>query len=173
MKLSLLVSLVIVLCTGCFAGEPVNQLGANPQIVARPQDPLDVSFGCVPSECPCPDGSSGVFECIGDDVFCVCTVMPDVIDSGERQDVVDSGTVDDEGIDDFEEEELPSENIVEYCENGVDDDGDGLVDCDDLDCVSYCADDNTEVECDNGRDDDNDGRTDCNDSDCAFAPNCS
>jgi len=58
----------------------------------------------------------------------------------------------------------------ELCDNGVDDDGDGDVDCDDADCVG-------EVQCifeicDNGVDDDGDGDVDCDDVDCAAQPPC-
>lgn len=53
------------------------------------------------------------------------------------------------------------------CADGVDNDGDGLVDCADTDdCV--CVPET----CDNGVDDDNDGDIDCADFDCVFASNC-
>lgn len=59
---------------------------------------------------------------------------------------------------------------TEICNNGVDDDNDGDVDCDDSDCdaLAYCAD---EV-CDNGSDDDADGYADCLDSDCVGDAAC-
>ncbi|MFH2008299.1 MAG: kelch repeat-containing protein, partial [bacterium] len=54
----------------------------------------------------------------------------------------------------------------EICGNGVDDDGDGLVDCDDPDCneqpTCYPWED-----CGNGLDDDGDGRVDCADPNCS------
>ena len=51
-----------------------------------------------------------------------------------------------------------------YCNNGIDDDGDGVIDCNDGDCYesNYC----TYEICDNGIDDDNDGWTDCSDTEC-------
>ena len=52
----------------------------------------------------------------------------------------------------------------EDCSDGVDNDGDGDVDCDDLDCTVACF---TEFECGNGIDDDGDGAADCADGDCA------
>jgi hypothetical protein len=61
---------------------------------------------------------------------------------------------------------------AEQCDNGVDDDGDGDVDCDDADCAEdeACAE---AVElCDNGIDDDGDGKVDCDDADCALADEC-
>lgn len=64
----------------------------------------------------------------------------------------------------------------EACDNGVDDDGDGLVDCADTQncraatsCGTGCvcgAGVPTESQCDDGADNDRDGRTDCADSDC-------
>lgn len=52
--------------------------------------------------------------------------------------------------------------IIENCYNGIDDDGDGLVDCDDVeDCPC------TEI-CDNGIDDDGDDLIDQNDGDCCW-----
>ena len=54
----------------------------------------------------------------------------------------------------------------EKCDNGVDDDGNDLTDCDDPDCATSfppCLD---EI-CDNGLDDNEDGFTDCEDEMCA------
>ena len=55
----------------------------------------------------------------------------------------------------------------EQCDNGADDDEDGLTDCDDPDCEvdAACA---PPVEaCSDGVDNDGDGLADCEDSDCA------
>ena len=49
---------------------------------------------------------------------------------------------------------------TEICNNGKDDDGDGFVDGDDLDCTE------TGSECTNGKDDDGDGFIDNADLDC-------
>jgi hypothetical protein len=56
------------------------------------------------------------------------------------------------------------------CDNRLDDDRDGLTDCDDPDCVTarVCG----EVSCTNEIDDDADGATDCADSECAEALEC-
>ena len=51
-----------------------------------------------------------------------------------------------------------------YCDNGIDDDGDGLIDCEDPDC--YNSNSCTVEICDNGIDDDLDGWADCDDSEC-------
>jgi hypothetical protein len=60
--------------------------------------------------------------------------------------------------------------FVENCVNGVDDDGDGFIDCDDFDCDldPACA---VEI-CDDGVDNDNDGFLDCDDFDCNGNPSC-
>ena len=51
----------------------------------------------------------------------------------------------------------------EICDNGTDDDFDGLVDCGDDDCLDECP---TGEICDNGTDDDGDGLVDCEDAEC-------
>ncbi len=56
------------------------------------------------------------------------------------------------------------------CDNGIDDDGDGLIDCEDPDCGqdNLCL---VEI-CFNGIDDDNDGLVDCDDSECYTVEGC-
>ncbi len=62
----------------------------------------------------------------------------------------------------------------EICDNGQDDDGDGLIDCadtdecDDLFFQQPCH----ETECSDGLNNDYDGRTDCDDTDCYGRPGC-
>ncbi len=50
------------------------------------------------------------------------------------------------------------------CNNGIDDDGDGLIDCEDGDC--FTSNECTVEICDNGIDDDGDGWIDCSDTEC-------
>jgi len=59
------------------------------------------------------------------------------------------------------------------CSDGRDNDGDGLVDCEDPDCagIDPCG-SSGETDCANGEDDDGDGLVDCEDPDCATAPPC-
>ncbi len=64
--------------------------------------------------------------------------------------------------------------LSEICNNNIDDDGNGLIDCDDPACNN--ADDcvvlvQSEI-CGNNLDDDGDGLVDCNDPDCNSAPDC-
>ena len=53
------------------------------------------------------------------------------------------------------------------CSDGIDDDYDGYIDCDDSDCMydSFCMSTSYEV-CDDYFDNDGDGMVDCDDSDC-------
>jgi len=61
--------------------------------------------------------------------------------------------------------------FVEQCDDGQDNDGDGLDDCDDPNCASDVACEPAE-DCGNGTDDDGDGAIDCGDSDCDSEPSC-
>lgn len=60
--------------------------------------------------------------------------------------------------------DAPKSGCEWVCDDGVDDDGDGLVDCEDPACfrVEGC----TELACLDGQDDDGDGLVDCADEDC-------
>ena len=64
-------------------------------------------------------------------------------------------------------------SVGEICNNGIDDDRDGITDCFDPDCLGLpaCI-GGSESDCDNSLDDDADGRTDCADPDCAADPAC-
>ena len=63
-------------------------------------------------------------------------------------------------------DELP----IEACDNGIDDDFDGDIDCDDLDCASLSA--CIPEVCDNEEDDDLDGSVDCDDDECFLSMDC-
>ena len=64
-------------------------------------------------------------------------------------------------------------NPIEICNNSVDDDGDGAIDCNDTDCAADPACSGTPTEdCSNGVDDDGDGQIDCADADCSSSPAC-
>ena len=60
----------------------------------------------------------------------------------------------------------------ERCDNHVDDDADGLTDCDDPDCATDGACQPPPENCVNGVDDDGDGLADCDDPDCADSRVC-
>lgn len=53
------------------------------------------------------------------------------------------------------------------CNDGIDNDADGFIDCDDGACSEECP---HETVCDDGFDDDGDGAVDCNDTDCDCSP---
>jgi hypothetical protein len=59
----------------------------------------------------------------------------------------------------------------EICDNGLDDDFDGTVDCTDPECIGQAACPEGEV-CDNGVDDDGDGYVDCADAECGLLGLC-
>jgi hypothetical protein len=82
---------------------------------------------------------------------------------------VDSATVADE--DDFTIEVQCTTTSVEVCGNGLDDDGDGLFDCDDPNCemAPSCVD---PEDCLDGLDNDLDGLIDCADPECALNASC-
>jgi len=74
-------------------------------------------------------------------------------------------------------EEPASDDDKEVCDNDIDDDGDGDIDCVDEDCVDYpgcmtAAYGAPAETCDNDVDDDGDGKVDCADSDCSDFPAC-
>jgi hypothetical protein len=58
------------------------------------------------------------------------------------------------------------ETSLEACRNGIDDDGDGLIDCTDPACMDSGACEGSLERCRNGLDDDRDGQIDCNDEQC-------
>ena len=61
---------------------------------------------------------------------------------------------------------------AEDCTNGLDDDGDSAIDCNDFDCSSNPVCNGSPENCTNGTDDDNDGLTDCDDADCSGESAC-
>ncbi len=62
--------------------------------------------------------------------------------------------------------------VPENCTNGIDDDGDGRIDCDDPDCQGENACPLPPEDCTNSADDDGDGRADCADADCFTHADC-
>ena len=77
--------------------------------------------------------------------------------NGEDEDIVDQN---------FEDE---IEDIETVCDDGEDNDGDGILDCEDSDCDNslVCNSNGPDNEvCDDGIDNDGDSGVDCEDSDC-------
>lgn len=58
------------------------------------------------------------------------------------------------------------------CANHLDDDGDGLIDCDDPDCAGTRACEKTTATCENEIDDDRNGTLDCRQESCRVLPIC-
>ncbi|MCB0510787.1 MAG: hypothetical protein H6579_07430 [Chitinophagales bacterium] len=67
-------------------------------------------------------------------------------------------------------EDDPSDN-TELCNDGIDNDGDGFIDCADFDCSGNSACGTAEI-CSDGIDNDLDGFIDCDDLDCDGDPAC-
>lgn len=66
---------------------------------------------------------------------------------------------------------IASANCQEICNDGIDNDGDGFTDCEDLECEDFM--DCLIERCIDGIDNDGDGLIDCDDPDCDTNPNCS
>jgi hypothetical protein len=100
-------------------------------------------------ECPCPKG----------------TATNLTLKAGQRVIVVVDSNNEENGPYTLTIKNIGSE--VFKCDDGIDNDGDGLTDCADPDCGNEprCYEDSTN--CSNGKDDDNDGLVDCDDPDCA------
>jgi hypothetical protein len=92
----------------------------------------------------------------------------------EPQEICDNGIDDDgDGLHDCFDEDCQDALgcVAEDCDNGFDDDGDGFIDCEDPSCASSPACMGGEI-CNNGVDDDGDGMVDCQDPKCASHPLC-
>lgn len=63
------------------------------------------------------------------------------------------------------------EDQEQACEDGIDDDGDGAIDCEDPDCIDRQLCGVPDEICDDGTDDDGDGFVDCEDDDCTDSCN--
>ncbi len=85
----------------------------------------------------------------------------------KREDCNDGIDNDDDGAVDCDDIDCDTACNQEHdCRNGIDDDGDGAIDCADGDCNSTCT---YESRCGDGIDDDGNGLVDCEDPDCAFS----
>ena len=125
--------------------------------------------GSAPGECSdrADNDGDGLYDCGDPDCAGAPACLGDDDDSSGDDD--DDGSGDDDSV----------TNVEFDCTDGVDDDGDGLVDCADPDCAADPAcsgDDDTSAgpaeDCTNGVDDDADGDVDCADPDCSCDLNC-
>jgi endo-1,4-beta-D-glucanase Y len=63
------------------------------------------------------------------------------------------------------------ENTEETCKNNLDDDADGILDCDEASCASFCG-ENSDMTCTDGVDNDGDEFVDCDDVECLAFASC-
>jgi hypothetical protein len=130
-------------------------------IACEAMDPLDTDGDGVPDEVDdCPGDAAktdpGVCGCGSVDSDGDGDGVPDCIDCNAANPVV-------------------NDSALEMCTDGVDNDCNGLTDCDDGACASYpaCQCDTSETSCTDGLDNDCDGAVDCDDTaDCSGDPAC-
>ncbi|MEL6122644.1 MAG: vWA domain-containing protein [Bacteroidota bacterium] len=183
---------VVRTAAGCTATEMVSIVDpACPEICNNGiDDDLDGLTDCDDDDCQfiltsadvdiidpeCPDTSSGRIEVtrvetgftykIGDAPFQASPIF-DSLSAGQYTVVIRNLL----GCVATTEVILEDPHCVEDCTNGIDDDGDGIVDCDDPDCAqsAECVLQGSTFEiCGNGLDDDGDGLSDCDDPDCGI-----
>ena len=75
------------------------------------------------------------------------------------------------GVDCNDADASVNEGAIEVCDDGIDNDCDGKIDCSDNECDSQCNPTSPEV-CNDGIDNDGDRKTDCADRDCRKDPAC-
>ncbi len=138
--------------------------------------------GCAETRSRGGDGSGRGGRQVGDEdvvPFRPGDVGDDAAEDGRRHSTRDAGGSDDDGSPDPSDGSPdpadgdagggdagpPPEHEI-ACADGVDDDLDGLVDCDDPDCGDGCE------RCADLRDNDGDALVDCDDPDCSEAPVC-
>jgi subtilisin-like proprotein convertase family protein len=108
-------------------------------------------------------------------VFCVAGEPSDQADDADLPDDGDDCTADlcMDGIVSHPPADLPMCVPEPVCDNGIDDDIDGLADCLDADCDGIAGCElGTESTCDDGFDNDVDAAVDCSDADCNGVAGC-
>jgi hypothetical protein len=97
---------------------------------------------------------------------------PSVTCVGSERDCNDGWDNDCDGLQDAADPDCAGK-VSEQCADLVDDDADGKIDCDDPDCVDFPSCKGPRFEqCADFVDNDSDGKSDCDDPDCAQFPSC-
>ncbi|MAA77661.1 MAG: hypothetical protein CL916_00255 [Deltaproteobacteria bacterium] len=175
------------------ANEPSSQPSSEPSAQPANEPSSQPSSSENPNLGECGDGidndNDGVTDCQDTD----CTGAPVCVDNdndgysavddcNDYNDSINPGAseISDDGIDqdcDGQDETTNSNGgggngnpTTEDCSNGIDDDQNGMTDCDDYMCIlePVCMED-----CSNGIDDNGNGMTDCDDYMCILDPACS
>jgi hypothetical protein len=100
-----------------------------------------------------------------------CYGVPTYLDDYPRDEICANSVDDDgDGLTDCQDDDCSSLEICLGCDDGQDNDGDGLADCSDASCssVAPCSDEL----CGDGIDNDGDGVLDCDDTDCEAEEGC-
>jgi hypothetical protein len=132
------------------------------------EDPIDCSVGysCVEGACelmPAVEICDDDEDCVGnfgcDEAVGTCYTSCDYsLDPSTGTDLgCDAGYICSGGVCMLSSEPMGVIVSETFCDNGLDDDGDGLIDCADGDCFEYSK---CRADCDNGLDDDCDGLID-------------
>ncbi len=169
---TIVVAPVFLECTPGMAADDDDTLGSEGyegDVAGECEDGADNDMDGL-YDCNDPD-CAGAPVCEGGDDD---TGPPDDDDTGPPDDD-DTGPPDDDdtGPPDDDDTGPPDDDDTaqsEDCGNEIDDNGDGLIDCDDPIC-GYHPDCGGE-DCTNGSDDNGDGLIDCDDPDCVGHPDC-
>ena len=135
------------------------------------------SFSC--DICHIDPKGGGPLTAGGDDYVAsgsdTCTFCASVCDSGSCTDAdADSYAAESNcgtSVDCVDSNPAINPGAIEVCDDGIDNDCDGQVDCSDNECDSQCPSTSPEV-CNDGIDNDGDRKVDCSDRDCRKDPAC-
>lgn len=128
---------------------------------------LTLAVACGAEE-PVPVGSDGLLIDPSTDPPDTAPVDTGPTDRVDTDGPTDSDTDPDHTDTDTDTDVHTGPRVELRCDDGVDDDGDGLIDCEDGDCAAVCL----EAVCDDTLDDDGDGDVDCFDEDCWGTSSC-
>lgn len=106
-------------------------------------------------------------------LFCSLLACSDDSNNQESQVEICNDSIDNDGdgfIDCEDSNCSTSTSCEEICNDGIDNDGDGFIDCEDLECEAFI--DCLIERCIDGVDNDGDGLIDCDDPDCNANINC-
>ena len=173
MKKMLMITLTVFLCVTFM----VTIAQARRSMLSGVNDTCGTSYDC--GVCHVDPKGGGPLTPEGDAYFASgndsCSLCSDVCGGGSCTDADNDnyfaesncGT----GVDCNDADASVNEGAVEVCDDGIDNDCDGMIDCSDNECDSQCNPTSPEV-CNDQIDNDGDRKTDCADRDCRKDPAC-